>query len=276
MFNPLSYIGYQLQNNRTRTAFLMDMARHDPFYGRVVEDLCAFGFDVAYPLRGNVGHYAPNVLDVGGEGFEKGFMESVRRGDMRVRFSFPPLHGRAKNAHLWLHELTHFYQDMHGLFLEPLCVAGQKMVAPDEVSFVEAYVFCEAMAEMEALHGSWRLREAGYPEAWYGAMCSEWRELALLYASEMAVGDEAPTAQVVFGEWYKMNQKAYYEARARRHYAGMIAHLQEGQGVEFCEVPLADVVAMLPAGEWPAYTQGGGGESAVRGGSAAFIWNGLR
>jgi len=225
MFRLCEFLAYQCQSDAARTRFLVDTVRRDPFYAQIMDDLSAFGFHIAYPWFGRNGHYAPHILDVENEKFQDDFDHNLRLGNMRACFSFSPRFGRDRNVHAFLHELTHFYQDMYGLFLEPLSVAGQHVVVPDQESFVAAYIFCEAMAQVEALRAAWRLKLVGSSHAWRGALGSQWSSLARIYEEKIHIFTEQEGAIIAYEHWHKMKQKSYYAARAKRHYNQMIAHI---------------------------------------------------
>jgi len=262
---------YPFRSDESRAEYLIDLARQDAFYGPIVEDLCVFGFDLNFPLFGGVGSYQPHSLDVSGPDFQHDFVQEMNRGSMRVQLSFPRLYGRSISAHMWLHELTHFYQDMYGLFLEPLCVNGRAETIPDEKSYVAAYVFCEAMAEVEAIRASWRLKEAGFPVAWRGGMLSEWRALLQLYQQELAAGNEKNAALKIYKAWHDMPQKIYYEERARVHYRTF-----SQEGAQQIAVPLEEVAGLLPRPRsLPYIPSSKSAPPSFQHGSVASIWRKL-
>lgn len=263
---------YPFRSDESRAEYLIDLARQDAFYGPIVEDLCVFGFDLHFPILGGVGSYQPHSLDVAGPDFQHDFVREMNRGSMRVQLSFPRLYGRSITAHMWLHELTHFYQDMYGLFLEPLCVNGQAETIPDEESYVAAYLFCEAMAEVEAIRASWRLKEAGFPVAWRGGMLSEWQSLLQLYQQEIAAGNEENAALKIYEAWHDMPQKTYYEERARAHYRTFPL-----EGAQTISISLEEIVGLLPKVRGLPYgPQRKSGDVKLQHGSVASLWRDFR
>lgn len=259
---------YIALTDQSRDDLLIALTRQDAVYRPVIQDLEDFGFIIQHRFFGNNADYSPYTLCVDREtvldkDFAAAFDEHRLSGVMRCRFQLPARQGAALNAHFWLHELMHFFQDMHGLFLMPLERAGLMPVLPDAAGAVRIRLFCEAMAEVEALRASWRLKEAGHPAPWRGALWSmDWRGLARRYQNNLKQGnDEVQAAVDIFMHWYKTPQRRYYEKRAlidwqenmKRHMNN--AALHEGKDI----LPFLRMVTMpallnhIPDNQRPPY-----------------------
>lgn len=262
-----------------RTDELLELAYHSPVYAHIVQDLEAFGYQIHHPYFGRTGSYTPygvmiegpdtDCMRAGGRHvFARSEQHSEQHSEkapkeMWAHFSFSRRFGWAVTAHYWLHELMHFYQDSHGLFLTPLEGAGQMPILADAVTEIRMMLVCEAMAEVEAIRASWRLREANHPIAWQGALKSrDWRQLAQSYADDLAAGSsEATAAEKIFLHWFEVAPRAHYEKRALKMFEenfarlAAAAQLTSGEAAAFLRhLNIKDIVTnLLPADDCPPY-----------------------
>jgi hypothetical protein len=175
---------------------------------------------------------------------------------MRAEFRFSSRFGPAQNAFSWLHELMHFWQDLHGLFFTPLL--QQRSATPvmlDAQSHVAVVCFCEAMAHTEALRAAWRLKLSGHPLAWQGACGSlDWRLHARVYARDVQRLSEVEAARAAFDRWYTAPQRSYYERRALAAYKEMLAaYAPLPAATQLRHARISEVLAMLPESSRPPY-----------------------
>jgi hypothetical protein len=216
----MHFIGYLVSSDQEKTRWLLHYARRDPFFAAIVAELVRFGFDLKHPLKEGSGVYVPSVMSVNTDHFKTEFLEDIKAGKMKAKLRISSRHGAGAAAHHFLHELVHFWQDMHGLFVYPLQIANETSVQLDLVSQVAVHKLCEAMAATEAIRGSYRLKTKGYPQAWRGAMGSiNWRGMAKIYEKAIVAGEpEYEAARLIFHVWYAGSQAQYYEAQVVSHY----------------------------------------------------------
>lgn len=259
----MDFFSYIFMPSAQKTAWLSGLARRDAFYAQILQDLEAFGFDIRYPHLGGAGAYKFGALMAEGLDFQSGFEKELAAGRMRAEFSLKPRFGPDIAAHTWLHELTHFFQDMHGLYFTPLLFQGRMPVMLGARSDMAAVLFCEAMAAAEAIRASWRLKIAGSPEPWRGALFSwDWGGLARRYKDLMTSGrNERSAAAEIFKAFYRTPQRGYYEAHALAlHERNLILRLSNA-GINnpraaaeyFRSVELASLPLMIPAAQRPDY-----------------------
>jgi hypothetical protein len=203
---------------------MIDVALKDPFFEPIVHDLIDYGHDITFPFFGGVGAYQPfavstEVLDTQDKQimFAQGFASQAVAGAFKAKFRLSIWFGRGGNAHSFLHELMHFYQDMLGLLLMPLKEQGVMPIIADLRTSVIALLFCEAWAEVEALRTCWSLKTNGVDDApWKGALNSpDWGGLARFYDARLCENkSEAWAAARTFEQWYKGRHRDYYEFHA--------------------------------------------------------------
>lgn len=237
-----------LKSKTERTEWLLDRASQDPFFASIADDLQKFGFEIHYPLFGGGGDYRPLAVETNipvNDEFLEAFRDQIAGGEFKARLSLSTRFGKNHMVHTFLHELTHFYQDLYGLFLTPL--EHGTIIQPDLRSHIEITLLCEAMATTEAIRASLRLKDQGHSEAWNGAFWSlNWHGLAKAYTKAISLGTkEEEAAEACFNAWYESGQRKYYEKRAFETYKN---HNQDYRAVN-----LAELVTLLPEEARPAY-----------------------
>ena len=156
-------MAYLLKSDDNKTRWLLDEARRDAVMAPIVDDLEAFGFTIKHSFWEGNGKYQPYALSVSTENFEAEFLKQLADGKFKAEFVISSRHGAGAALFHFLHELIHFMQDMEGRIQDPR----------DSL---------EAEAAVESIAAAYRLKQAGYTEAWRGAMSStNWRNLAKLY-----------------------------------------------------------------------------------------------
>lgn len=249
------YMQYLSLTASEKTRWLCTLAKQDPFYATIVTTLQAYGCHVQHRFYGRNGVYLPMTIQMTEAcTLEDAVKKQHVQGNILAEFSFSSRYGGAQISHYWLHELTHFWQDLHGVFLTPLIQKDTLPVMLDAPSHIAVTCLCEAMAETEALRGSWRLKEHGYPIAWQGALASlDWGAHARAYAKDMQILSETEAARNAFDRWYASRQRVYYEKRALRAYMTRIndLHLDDAAAMsgQFRRVDFDQLIRMLPQPE---------------------------
>jgi len=253
------YARFALMTAEQKTHWLIELARLDPFYARVVKILEDYGYHIQHRFYGHSGAYLPENIEIIEECETELAVQALHaQGDLKAKFAFSFRFGGAQIAHYWLHELMHFWQDLHGLFLTPLQQKGAIPVMLDAPSHVAVTCFCEAMAETEALRASWRLKEKGFPVAWQGALSSQdWGQHARFYAKNMQQMSEVEAARHSFDRWYESGKRSYYEKRALKAYQktlnGLSVMNPEKVKIRLRQVNLDELLKTLPEAESPEY-----------------------
>lgn len=216
-------MGFLSKIQRHSFSYLFDEASKDAFFAPVVDDLVRYGYDIRRSFKDGLGAYAPYALEIEqlqtAERYEQFLSEFKRKhdaGDVVARLRFFFWNGRAVNAHIFLHELMHFYQDMFGLYFSPLKEEGVFPVKLDARSTIMLILFNEAWAETQALRSSWALKEQGFDLCWEGALRScDWKDLAQSYADDLISGmSEQEAAARLFLRWYEGDHREAYEKHA--------------------------------------------------------------
>ena len=253
------YLRYLVAPAAAKTNWLMQLAEKDQFFSPIVTMLKEHGHYISHPYFGRSGAYQPATLVLTEHTNLQDAIATLQDKEVHsAEFQFSARHGGAQTAHYFLHELVHFWQDIHGLFLTPLEAEGHIPTMLDATSHILVTCICEAMAETEALRASWRLKEAGYPIAWQGAGRSmDWQKHARAYAQDMGEMTEAEAALRAFLRWHDGHQRHYYEARALTAYQDMLHHLPQHQPAEltpkFRHIHWQTWLQMMPAGAAPNY-----------------------
>ncbi len=219
---------YTFSSTKYRRKEMIDLALKDAFFAEIMHDLIDYGHEITFPVFGGAGAYQPHaltteVLDTPEKQlmFTHGFAHEVEAGTFKAKIKLTSWFGRGGNAHSFLHELMHFYQDTLGLLLMPLKEQGVMPIIADLRTSVIALLFCEAWAEVEALRTCWSLKYKEIDDApWKGALASpDWGDLAKFYAERMAENKgEAWAAAKVFEQWYNGKYRDYYEFHALNIY----------------------------------------------------------
>jgi len=242
-----------------KTHWLITLARHDPFYAQIITDLEAYGYQIHHPFYGQNGAYLPETIELIEEcNIAQAVQTLHKQGEIKASFSLSSRYGGAQIAHYWLHELTHFWQDLHGLFLTPLHQKNTIPVMLDAPSHITVTCFCEAMAETEALRASWRLKEQGHTIAWQGARASlDWGKHARAYEKDMQTMPEPKAAKRAFDRWHQSNQRPYYEKRALKTYKKTLSELPlktpDQLTPQLRHINLEDLIKLLPKPQRPNY-----------------------
>ena len=253
-----------------KTQWLLDFASQDRVYASLIEDLTAFGFDIDYPFLGGSGTYMPfsikvDMTETDYDMFLQEFQNSVKQGDMKCHFSFSGRAGKNAIAHSFLHEVIHFFQDRYGLFLTPLQKKGEMPFLLCPRSEIKLLLFCEAMAQTEAICASWRLYQKGYKNAWYGAILSfNWGGHAISYYRDLQSGiDDVHAARRNFDRWYRTLHRKYYENKALRLFEDNLTKFMREANIKdkkfvypfLRTISLTDIINMLPVDKRPVYLE---------------------
>lgn len=258
-YSFLHYLRYLMTPANTKTHELITLAKHDPFYAKIISVMEEYGYHVKHRYFGQNGAYIPATIHVAKECVVEDELKAQHaQGKLYASFSFSSRFGGAQIAHYWLHELMHFWQDLHGLLITPLKAKDSLPVMLDAPSHITVTCLCEAMAETESLRASWRLKETGYPIAWQGALSSlDWGKHARAYAKDLQTMPEPEAARCAFDRWYTSTQRPYYEKRALHAYQSTINELNITDPVEMhAQLRRADLDALiqtLPPAERPDY-----------------------
>ncbi len=251
-------------------AALLSYVAQDCFFEKVLNDLGDFGHEVSFSFFGGAGAYVPfavqtEALDnpIKQAQFSQGFWKVIEHGQFKARFRLSLLTGAHGNAHSFLHELMHFYQDMYGLYPIPLQEEGIFPACHDAKSDIVAILFCEAYAQVEAIRVSWRLAQGGDDLGWRGALSSvDWCDMARSYDADMKDGaEENEAATQLFRRWYQGKHRHFYERHALQAHeknmkryckgAGVTETHQVSQYLRNFEIPM--LLARLPQDDVPAY-----------------------
>ncbi len=261
---------YLITANSTKRADMLSYATGDKFFSSIVHDLNDFGHEISFSGFGGAGAYEPFALSTEKIGtpekqqqFTNGFWNMFEAGRMKAKLRFSAILGADINAHYFLHELMHFYQDMHGLYMLPLQEEGAFPTLLDAESDIVAIMFCEAWAEVEAIRASWSLREHGDKRGWNGAIKSpDWQDLSMIYDKGLQSGiDEKCAAANIFKMWYEGAHRQFYEAHGLKIHEINFARFKEGAqevsnqdiGASFRKLELPMLIARLPKGGIPDY-----------------------
>ncbi|MDH5722238.1 MAG: hypothetical protein OEY94_02820 [Alphaproteobacteria bacterium] len=262
---------YLFKSRKEKTALLFETIRQDPYFEDILYSLADFGYEMHFPFFGNVGLYIPHSIATEKldspekqQAFADGFVQALGSENAPIaRFHLCASLGQDVNTHSLLHEIIHFYQDMLGLYLIPIAERGVYPVHLDMQSFVSAFLFCEAWAEVEAIGASWRLKEKGVSSPWNGAMASaDWRELAREFEKDMERGTMFEKASAnIFNTWYEGKHRSFYEKHAAEIYSDMtekyrknapdISEREIGKALRKLELPM--VLIKIPKKKIPAY-----------------------
>ena len=250
-FNPGTYLRYLFTAPEERTNILLSTLNKDPFFSSIIHALKQCRYKIDSSLSWHTGSYEPFLIHTKHEDIPDDrhiILQSTP--SYTAVFKIPAKHGIGQSLHILMHELIHFYQDIHGLFWIPI-LRDQTIDMLDEASFIKVYLHCEAMAQTEAIRGAWRLKNLGYPHSFHGALWSpDWHRLTRHYQSVLIhKKEETYAAQDLFQKWYTHKNKSYYEKRAKRVYTNILdiihkKHLQDS--VRIIPLPDAYTKDMIP------------------------------
>ncbi|MGH1379239.1 MAG: DUF6782 family putative metallopeptidase [Alphaproteobacteria bacterium] len=253
-----------------KSAAMINYAMHNKFFENVLYDLFDFGHNISFSLFSSTGAY--QALSVSTEKidtkekqqqFAHSFLNTIEKGQSKAQLKFSAFSDDEINAHYFLHELMHFYQDMQGLYLLPIHEKGVFPTLLDAKSDVISILLCEAWAEVEAIRTSWALKENGHPQGWNGAITSpDWKDLAISYDNDLENGvDEAKAAANIFQKWYEGKHRKFYEEHALKIHKINLNRFKEGvenlnesyvtQSFRVLELPM--LLARIPSGEIPNF-----------------------
>lgn len=244
---------------------LFDYAVQDPFFEPIVHDLVDFGHDIRFSMFGGAGAYQPHALLTECLGtqekvdlFHKNLSLKFGSEGMLARIRLNRFASDGAVMHSFLHEVMHFYQDMHGLFFTPLEEESVFPIILDAKSSILATLFNEAWAEVEALRTLYSLKRKHNLVLWPAALKHrDFGFLAEHYEREINSGvDEARAAANIFVLWYSGKHRSFYELHARSIYQKNFARYEEYSAFDVerlrtLELPM--LVARLPKGAVPKY-----------------------
>ena len=221
---------YMLSSSKNKRQELIDYALQDSLFEGIVHDLIDFGYEITFSPFGGAGAYQSHTLmseplDTPEKqaAFSRGFWAKAEEGAFKAEIKLSLWLGKGGNCHSFLHELMHFYQDTMGLLLLPLKEQGVMPIMASLRTSVIALLFCEAWAEVEALRACRALKNKGIDDKpWKGALNSpDWGKLARFYDERLAENrGEAQAAASTFEQWYKGENRGYYEFHALEIYEG--------------------------------------------------------
>lgn len=250
-----SYVRYITQNRAQKYLQLREYAAHDTFFEGVLNDLTDFGHEVRFSLLGGAGAYIPFAVETEKldtpqkqAQFSYGFWKIIESGRVRAKFCLPYLSTPALNAHIFLHELMHFYQDMFGTYFLPLKEGEEVNAVLDAKSDIVAILFNEAWAQTEAIRVSWSLAQQGEDLGWKGAMQSkDWRGIARAYEQDIAQGlSECEASVRCFKKWYEGSHRYFYERHALNVHQKNLRRYQVLSADHFRTLELKDLIAKIP------------------------------
>lgn len=223
-----------LLSDENKTNVLFALVEKDQFMGDIAHHLKTYGYNICYKFFSGNGSYAPFGLSVSEfekESFQKEFRDQLEAGAYKASFEFSPRYLKNTTLLTWLHELIHFYQDMHGLFFTPLSIKGQPRFILDEDSAVWVVQACEMMAAVESIRAAWRLKEEhNIDNAWMGARYSlNWMGMAGLYERETKLSEhnDAEILMVLAKKWLHSVQQRYNASRTRAAHQSMLRHIED-------------------------------------------------
>lgn len=245
---------------------LLSLAARDSFFELIVHDIIDYGLDLRFRAFGGAGAYRPYALrtePLDGPETLKAFQHAMGRmfgtGQVSVRIRLSCFASEGVAVHSFLHELMHFYQDMHGLYFMPIEEERVFPVILDARSHVMCVLFNEAWAQVEAIRASYSLaRKANKTALWDAALKHrDFGYMAHQYADDLDGGvPEARVAANIFMSWYQDKHCAFYEAHALRIYRQNFERYEEQADfhedfLRSLELPM--LVARLPQGQVPQY-----------------------
>ncbi len=260
-FNPLNLLR-PASNKRNE---IISYAMQDKFFAKLLNDLRDFGYEISFSSFGGAGEYQPFALSTEKidspekqHQFASGFWSMIETGGVKSKFKFSNLLSVDINAHSFLHEMMHFYQDMHGIYLLPLQEQGEFPVLLDAKGDIVATMFCEAWAQVEAIRTSWALQEKGSASGWNGAINSpDWKGLARAYDNDLRGGvDEAVAAAKIFKLWYEGKQRIFYEKHAIKAHESNLERYLNGTEVikdNFRMLELPMLIVRIPKEGMPNF-----------------------
>lgn len=252
-------------SSKIRIQRVFDYAVQDQFYAPIVHDLIDYGHDVHFSLFGVVGAYKPFALRSEPLNtpeklalFHKNIDLKFGTGEMPARIRLSRFANEGRAVHSFLHEVMHFYQDMHGLFFTPLEEEGVFPIILDSKSSILATLFNEAWAEVEAIRAAYSFKHKGRDAVWNAALGhADFGYLARRYEQDLGSGiDEGRAAAKMFMRWYDGAHRGFYEQHALGVYKDNMTryktHAVYDTGcLRLLELPM--LVARLPAGAVPQY-----------------------
>ena len=263
----LSYILEIEEKKRDR---LLDFAMKDEFFKGIIHDLIDYGYKIKFSILGGAGAYKPFALSSEKldtpqkqQQFTHGFWKMSEAGNMKAKIQLSLLLGAGGNAHSFLHEILHFYQDMYGLYFLPLKEQRVFPTSLDANGNIVSILFCEAWAEIETIRTCWSLAQKGDDLGWVGAINSpDWKDLAKSYDYDLQNGvDEAKAAANAFRSWYKSKQRSFYETQALKIYEINFArYVDDVKDISDAQISdnlrsleLADILARIPQNHIPKF-----------------------
>ncbi len=259
--NPLNL----LTPSSYRRQEIISYVIQDKFMAGILNDLHDFGYEISFSAFGRAGEYQPFALSTEKidspekqHQFASGFWHMIEAGRVKAKFKLSRLLSVDVNAHSFLHEMLHFYQDMHGIYLLPLQEKGEFPVLLDAKSDIVAIMFCEAWAQVEAIRISWALKERESISGWNGAITSpDWRNLSLAYDNDLKNGvDEAVAAANIFKKWYEGKSRIFYEKQAIKvHESNLARYLNDVEFIKdnFRKLELPMLIVRIPKEGMPNF-----------------------
>lgn len=226
---------------------LIQFAKQDTVYNDIVTNIESLGIDVSLTWFGKTGSYQPQALNLNNpEELEETIEQLKKNGHTHSTIKLSLRFGKWIMYHTFLHELYHAHQDSLGLFLIPLHINGKPQFSLDENSQRTITLFNEALAATESIRASYRLKENGYPDAWYGALLSpDWHKLARTYAKDIKnTNYEETAAKNLFNNWHNSHLKKYYEKKSSQ---------PQTSKMELKDINYENLSALIPKTKRPGY-----------------------
>ncbi len=98
------YARYLLMPAVEKTRWLMELARHDTFYARIITTLEAYGYQVHHQFYGHNGAYLPDNIElIENCETDEAVKDLHEQGELQARFALSSRFGGAQISHYWLH-----------------------------------------------------------------------------------------------------------------------------------------------------------------------------
>lgn len=186
--------------------------KEDEILSPIIDEFQLFESKISSDFFGNRASYKSFLIQVK----DRACLKEIKKKDIPIRITYPFFQSFSKQIHQIIHELWHFWQDRHGILFSPPIIQGETLPILDEESEINLLLTCEAMAQIETIRASYRLREKNIHSPWNGGLAiKEWRPLLEIYDTEMKFNDNHDRASIIcLQKFYKNKISEFYIEQA--------------------------------------------------------------